>query len=126
MTRTIPLTDVTIRLVEELLARQNSKYLVTMENGSVFNEARFRETVWKKILVEAEVGYEVPYSLRHTYFGWSLLVGIDPNILCGIGGHASRRTLYDHYGWYVEGVEEQKDEILNYLGADYVGKRGRL
>ena len=35
-------------------------------------------------------------------------------------GHGSKQMVYEVYGNYVEGLEEDREKILNYFGEDFV------
>jgi integrase len=37
-------------------------------------------------------------------------------------GHASKQMVYQNYGEYVEGLEDDVEEILRYFGRDYLVK----
>jgi hypothetical protein len=38
-------------------------------------------------------------------------------------GHASKRMIYDVYGRYVKGLDEDRSQILEYFGRDYLCSR---
>jgi integrase len=61
----------------------------------------------------------VQYSIRHTYAAWSLAIGIHPNKLVSRMGHSSKQMIYEIYGKYVEGIEEDADKIRAYFGYDF-------
>lgn len=65
-------------------------------------------------------GDKVPYSLRHSFAAWSLTLGIDMNRLVRLMGHGSKQMVYEVYGDYIEGLEEDRDNIQAYFGPDFL------
>jgi integrase len=65
------------------------------------------------------------YTARHSFAAWSLTIGINPLHLVQLMGHASKQMVYEVYGNYVEGLEEDAAAILHYYGRDFMnpGKR---
>ena len=45
-----------------------------------------------------------------------------PNRLVKLMGHGSKKMVYETYGQYVEGLEEDAEKILAYYGTDFVRK----
>ena len=39
-------------------------------------------------------------------------------------GHSSKKMIYDVYGNYVQGLEEDAGKILGYFGKDFLGLKG--
>ena len=60
------------------------------------------------------------YSARHSFTAWSLIVGINPLKLVKLMGYASKQMVYEVYGNYVEGLEEDAEKIIDYVGRDFV------
>jgi len=50
-----------------------------------------------------------------------LTIGINPLKLERLMGHGSKSMIYDVYGKYVEGLERDRDRILDYFGEDFLG-----
>ena len=117
-TRNIKITDAIRRVIDELKLRK-TPHLVTMEDGSVFNEHSFRTKVWKPKLVGALSGYDVPYCTRHTFIGWSLLLEIPEYVLTGLSGHSSKRMIFDVYGKYTDDLVDDYQDIKEYFGNDF-------
>jgi integrase len=90
-----------------------------MEDGARFNSSRFCK-IWKKGVDTAGITYVTSYSARHSFAAWSLLVGINPLRLVKLMGHASKQMIYEVYGNYVEGLEEDGERIFEYFGNDFV------
>lgn len=60
---------------------------------------------------------------------WALTVDMHPHRLVRLMGHGSKQMVYEVYGDYVEGLEEDSEAILKYFGEDFLGankKRTRL
>ncbi|OHB54680.1 MAG: hypothetical protein A2Y12_19160 [Planctomycetes bacterium GWF2_42_9] len=66
-----------------------------------------------------------PYTTRHTFAAWTLTIGCDPNRLVSLMGHASKQMIFEVYGKYTEGLEQDKLTVLRYFGRDFKtpGKR---
>ncbi|HJV37087.1 tyrosine-type recombinase/integrase, partial [Geomonas sp.] len=95
-------------------------------SGTVFHPANFRKDVWEKAQRASGITDKVPYSLRHTFAAWSLALGIDMNKLVRLMGHGSKKMVYEVYGDYIDGVEEDAWNILEYYGRDFLeSKRQR-
>ena len=120
-TRSILVTSSIRRVIDELLKRQrDSAYVVTMEDGKAFSADKFRNNIWTPALESAGVDYEKPYCLRHTFIAWALLAGMHPYVLYAVAGHNSKRMIYEVYGAYVDGIENDRSSIIAYQGADFV------
>jgi integrase len=105
--------------LEIILNRSASPYVFTMEDGARFNSSRFCK-IWKKGVDASGITSVTSYSARHSFAAWSLLVGINPLRLVKLMGHASKQMVYEVYGNYVEGLEEDGDRIFEYMGRDFV------
>lgn len=62
---------------------------------------------------------KVPYSLRHSFAAWALTLRIDPNRLVRLMDHGSKQMVYEVYGDYIEGLEEDFWLILENFGKDF-------
>ena len=58
--------------------------------------------------------------MRHSFAAWALTLRIDPNRLVRLMGHGSKQMIYEVYGDYIEGLEEDFWLILEYYGRDFV------
>ncbi|MDD2899608.1 MAG: histidine kinase dimerization/phospho-acceptor domain-containing protein [Desulfuromonadaceae bacterium] len=67
-----------------------------------------------------------PYTTRHTFVAWSLCIRQDLNKLVDLMGHSSKRIIYEVYGKYVKGLEEDQRLILEYFGKDYLDSRNEM
>ncbi|HEY5973287.1 MAG TPA: tyrosine-type recombinase/integrase, partial [Geobacteraceae bacterium] len=101
------------------LASRPGPYLATMADGKRFNSSRFCK-VWKKAVQAAGIPEVTSYSARHSFAAWSLIIGVNPLRLVKLMGHASKQMVYEVYGNYVDGLEEDGDNILEYFGKDFV------
>jgi integrase len=84
-----------------------------------FNPANFRKDVWEKAAKASGITDKVPYSMRHSFAAWALTLRIDPNRLVRLMGHGSKKMIYEVYGDYIEGLEEDFWQILAYFGRDF-------
>jgi integrase len=76
----------------------------------------FRDYPWTSALKRAKVPYRKPYTMRHTFAAWMLLVGKHPGEVARLMGHSSKQMVYEVYGKFVEGLDREKKEIEQYLG----------
>jgi integrase len=73
------------------------------------------------------IPYRPPYSIRHSFAAWSPLAGIDSIRLVSLMGHANKKMVYEVYGHYLNGLEGDYWDIVNYFGKDFIdGKRKPL
>ncbi len=118
--RRLPITVHMRRILEHVLSRTDSQFIFAEPNGRPYLREGFIEDYWMPALQKAGVPYRPPYSIRHSFAGWSLLVGIDPLRLVKLMGHGSKQMVFEVYGNYIDGLERDFLGILNYLGRDYV------
>ena len=124
--RRIPMTEA----IRELLNRMqrlspDSLYLFPMENGKSFDGNSFRKIVWNKALDGSQTAYKTPYSTRHTFCAWALTIGMNPMKLVNLMGHSSKQMVYQVYGEYVEDLEDDVEDIINYFGNDFLVKTAK-
>ena len=106
-----------------LIERARGSYLVTTPRGTRFKSTDFAK-VWKKAVEKAGIPMVTSYSARHSFAAWSLTIGINPLKLVKLMGHASKQMIYEVYGNYVEGLEDDTEAILEYYGEDFIrGKK---
>lgn len=118
--REIKITAAIQRVLDVFLARSvGSRRLVTLKGGKPFTPSEFYKA-WVKAGKASQLPHRVPYCLRHTFAAWALAIGIDLNRLVGLMGHGSKQMVFEVYGKYVEGLEEDRPKILIYYGADFV------
>ena len=60
------------------------------------------------------------YIARHLFAAWSLTIGVNPLRLVKLMGYASKQMIYEVYGNYVEGLEEDTNAVLEYFGRDFI------
>ncbi|WP_224961280.1 tyrosine-type recombinase/integrase [Geomonas subterranea] len=121
--RRIPLTKAIAEILEEAASKASGDYLFKMENGSTFTAELFQRRVWVKALKKAGVTYRKPYTTRHSFAAWALTIRVDQNRLVNLMGHASKQMIYEVYGRYTEGLEQDRLKILSYFGRDF--RRGK-
>ncbi|MDA8161683.1 MAG: DUF3596 domain-containing protein [Desulfobacteraceae bacterium] len=117
--RRIPITAALQKRIDVLTACSKDKYLFTMKNGLPFENYSFREHIWGKALKMAGVKYRPPYSLRHSHAAWALTIGTDLNRLVYRMGHGSKQMVFEVYGSYIPGIEDDKEKIREYFGEDF-------
>ncbi len=105
--------------LDQLHTLPDSPFLVTMTDGRRFNSSGLCK-IWKKAVEAAGIPSMTSYSTRHSFAAWSLIIGINPLRLVKLMGHASKQMVYEVYGNYVEGLEEDGERIFEYFGRDFV------
>ena len=124
--RRIPATEAIKKVVSQMQTLcPDSSYLFPMENGTPFDGNSFRKIVWNKALAESQIAYKTPYSTRHTFCAWALTIGLNPMKLVNLMGHSSKQMVYQVYGEYVEDLEDDVENIINYFGIDFLIKPGK-
>ena len=119
--RSLHISDALRNRLNSALSRTEGDYVFTMKSGRVFNIDSFRKNPWTSAFKKAGIAYKVPYATRHTFAAWALTLRMDPNKLVNLMGHSSKKMIYDVYGNYVEGLEEDAGKILGYFGKDFLG-----
>lgn len=51
--------------------------------------------------------------------GGLISVGVDKNRLVDLMGHGSKQMVFEVYGKHINGLEQDREAILNYLGKDF-------
>jgi len=123
--RTIPITAALRKRLDEVLARESGPYVFTMKDGSRFCQNLFRQAAWETAFRRAGLPHKVPYTTRHTFAAWALTLRMDPGRLVRLMGHNSKKMVYEVYGDYVEGLEDDVMPILEYFGKDFVVQKTR-
>jgi integrase len=121
--RTIPITREIQKRLEEVMARSSGLYAITMKDGSTYDPNRFRESVWETAFRRAGLPFKIPYTARHSFAAWALTLRMDPNRLVKLMGHNSKKMVYEVYGEYVEGLEDDYSAILEYFGEDFIARK---
>lgn len=106
-------------LAEVKAVSVNSDYVFTKPTGAHFHPGNFRNNVWAKALVKAGVAYRRPYVMRHTFAAYCLLLGMESLKVVSLMGHGTKKMVYEVYGAYVEGMEDDKEGIRELFGADF-------
>ena len=123
--RKIPITQAIRQRLEILQARSTDGRLITTKTGTAFRPANFRKDVWEKAQKASGITDKVPYSLRHSFAAWSLTLGVDMNKLVRLMGHGTKKMVYEVYGDYIEGLEDDAWNILEYFGRDFIETKGQ-
>jgi integrase len=119
--RKLPITKALRERLDVALSFSKGDHFVSMKNGRTFDVDSFRKSLWTSALDRAGIPYKVPYATRHTFAAWALTVGLSPNKLVRLMGHGSKKMVYEVYGNYVEGLEKDAGQILEYFGNDFIG-----
>ena len=123
--RRIPITTAIGEVLEWARGTATGDYLFTMADGRTFSAELFQRRVWVKAMEKAGIEYRKPYATRHTFAAWALAIRTDQNRLVNLMGHASKQMIFEVYGKYTEGLEQDRLAILRYFGRDFKnpGKR---
>lgn len=122
--RKIPITQAIRDRLDVLAERSNGDSLVTTVTGKILRPADFLKNIWDKARKSSGIIDKVPYSMRHSFAAWSLTLRIDPNRLVRLMGHGSKKMIYEVYGDYIDGLEEDYWLILDYFGRDFIESKG--
>lgn len=117
--REIPVTTAMKTILDIVLARTESEYVFANEDCSPYLREGFIKNYWKPAIEKAGVDYVCPYSMRHTFSMWSLLIGVEPVRLIDLMGHCDMEMIFRTYGSYIKHLRKDKQEIRAYMGADY-------
>lgn len=118
--RKIPITRAIRQRLDEAINRTDSEYVFALSNGKLYRREGFIERVWSKALKAAGVPYQPPYCMRHTFAAWALTLRMDPLRLVRLMGHGSKQMVFETYGNYVDGLEQDTLLILEYFGRDFI------
>ena len=119
--RSLPMTDGLRKRLNTVLSGSKGDYVFTMKSGRNFDIDSFRKNPWASAFKKVGIAYKVPYAMRHSFAAWALTLRMDPNKLVKLMGHSSKKMIYDVYGNYVDGLEEDAGKILEYFGKDFIG-----
>ena len=123
--RKISITKRIRAILDEVLARTDSPYVFAQPDGKPYMRENFTERTWTKAVKKCNIPYRPPYSIRHSFAAWSLLIGIEPLRLVKLMGHGSKQMVYEVYGNYLDGIETEYWEILDYFGKDFIETKKR-
>jgi integrase len=70
------------------------------------------DAVWR-----GAVGYCTPW---HTLVQWALLIGVAKNRLVDLMGHSTKKMIDEVYGVYRQGLVDEREKTLDYLGEDFL------
>lgn len=125
--RELPISPALRCRLDRLAAHRHGEFLVTWEDGKPWAQTkaanvRFRNGPWTKAFTAAGLPYRKPYATRHTFAAWNLMRGVRPDKVVRLMGHGSRQMIYEVYGRYVEGLEDDVDAIEAYLESPKNGR----
>ena len=123
--RKLPLTKRIREILDVVLSRTDSQYVFAQPDGTPYLRENFTERTWTKTIARCGIPYRPPYSIRHSFAAWCLLVGIEPLRLVKLMGHGSKQMVYEVYGNYTDGLESDFWDIVNYFGKDFIEVKKR-
>lgn len=118
--RRLPLTNAIRTRINAAKLLSAGSYPFRTKTGIEFKEGTFRKNYWIPALKKAGVDYKTPYSTRHTFAAWALTIGMNIDRVVSLMGHGSRKMVYEVYGQYRDGLEQDKKKILAYFGKDFL------
>lgn len=118
--RDIPITTAIRQRLLVAMSASKSESVFTMKDGKPFDFGSYRKVVWNRALADSGITNKVPYSARHSLAEWSLLIGVNPVRLVELMGHGNKKMIFEVYGRYREGLVEERQQIVNYLGDDFL------
>lgn len=119
--RDIPLTKRVRQLLDEIMSRQanSAGFIITGPTSHFLDHKQFWKE-WSKAVTAAGINYRVPYCLRHTFAAWALCVDIHMNQLVALMGHSTKQMVYEVYGKYTKGLEQDRARIVEFFGDDFM------
>ena len=111
-------TEIQKRL-DILLDRTDIEYFLVDEDGDAFSLNAFRNKIWNPAAKKAGINHN-PQELRHTFTAWCQIAGIDKIRITKLMGHNNKDRVDDTYGFYVDGLEDDRDLIIEFFGDDFV------
>jgi integrase len=117
--RQIPMTAAMKRCLNTAMAISPNEYVFSLANGKRISFSTYRNE-WDRTLKLAGLTNKTPYSTRHSIVQWSLVAGMTPVRLVEIMGHRDKQMIFGVYGRYRHGLVEERRDIIEYLGFDYL------
>lgn len=117
--REIPMTQAMRSCLKAAMDVSPNEYVFSAPDGKRMSFSTYRN-VWDRALKAAGLTNKTPYSTRHSLVQWSLVVGMTPVRLVEIMGHRDKQMIFGVYGRYRHGLVEERQDIINYLGWDYL------
>lgn len=119
-TREIPITPAIRQRLDIAMSRSPGDYVFTKPTGEKFSATNFCNNIWKKAFIRADLPYKVPYCMRHSFAAWSLTLKIDMLRLVALMGHRDKKMVFEVYGNYVKGLEQDAAKIIEYFGREFI------
>ena len=117
--RDIEITTRIQSVLDVLFNRSRGRRIATLKGGKPLTSTEFYKA-WRKVEKSHNLRHRRPYSLRHTFAAWSLVIGVDKIRLVSLMGHGSKKMIFEVYGNYVKGLEHDREKIMDYFGRDFV------
>jgi len=123
--RKIRITKAIKIVLDQVLARSKGRFIFTRPSGLHLCPVQFGKK-WNRAVEKAGISKHVPYCLRHSFAAWCLAADINPNRLVHLMGHSTKKMVYERYGRYVEGLDEDHAAIREFFGDDFLGEKPKL
>lgn len=117
--RKIRITEAIQRVLDQVLARAKGRFIFTRPSGLHLCPIQFSKK-WKLAVKKAGISHRVPYALRHSFAAYCLALGLNPNRVVSLMGHGTKQMVYERYGRYVEGLDEDCAAIKAFFGEDFI------
>lgn len=119
-TRRFKITKAIKSCLDEALLTAKDDRLFISATGLNYSCKRFYGP-WETSIKRSGLTFTKPYSTRHTFAAWSLATRITPLQLSNLMGHGSKEQVYETYGDWTYGLEEDFEDIRAFFGEDYYG-----
>lgn len=106
-------------LLNYFIANSPDEYVFTKADGTRYSHDNFRDA-WALAFDKAKIEYVRPYTLRHCFSGWSKIMGVQLSWLQDMMGHGSLEMLYKRYGRHKFGLQDEKEQLIEFFGRDYL------
>ncbi|MHC1698946.1 MAG: tyrosine-type recombinase/integrase [Geobacteraceae bacterium] len=117
--RDITITEKIQSVLDVLINRSRGRRIATLKGGKPLTSGEFYKA-WREVEKDHNLRHRRPYSLRHTFAAWSLVIGVDKIRLVSLMGHGSKEMVFEVYGNYTKGLEHDREKIMDYFGRDFV------
>lgn len=92
----------------------DKKWVFMQDSGKVVDDRAIPQlNMWKKCLEELGMEYRPPYSMRHTYATYGLMVGVNPAFMAGQLGHSVETFFATYAKWINQNLDTVQMAILD-------------
>lgn len=110
--RRVPLRETVVERLQATVPRLDTPLLVPAAGGQHLGLGAFRERVWLPAFAAADLEYQKPYAMRHTYAAESIAAGVNLFDLSRFMG-TSLQEIDRTYGHLVSDSEQRGRELLD-------------